>query len=156
MTEPKNEVHHVDQVEHHGHGEIKIDPTLMTDAIDGENEEHSAGVWMAFKQYPWACFWAFTMCFTIVSSPIFSIFKADFTSSRRSVYEDVRTTANITRSWNPSTCFSTVTSSLFPLSNRNTVSTSMVRDGLSRLSGRVLSFNLVNAVLSSVSSSLVL
>lgn len=39
---------------------------ILTDAVDGENHEHEMGVWEAAKQYPWACFWAFIMCFTIV------------------------------------------------------------------------------------------
>jgi len=37
------------------------------DAYDGENREHAQGTWEAFKSHPWACFWAFLMCFTIVS-----------------------------------------------------------------------------------------
>lgn len=40
---------------------------LMTDAFDGENHEHEQGVWAAAKSHPWACLWAFIMCFTIVS-----------------------------------------------------------------------------------------
>lgn len=40
---------------------------LISDAIDGENQEHDMGVWEAVKTHPWACLWAFTMCFTIVS-----------------------------------------------------------------------------------------
>ncbi|GFP59044.1 general alpha-glucoside permease [Trichoderma asperellum] len=39
---------------------------LISDAIDGENQEHDMGVWEAVKTHPWACLWAFTMCFTIV------------------------------------------------------------------------------------------
>lgn len=39
---------------------------ILADAVDGENHEHQMGVWDAAKQYPWACFWAFVMCFTIV------------------------------------------------------------------------------------------
>jgi SP family general alpha glucoside:H+ symporter-like MFS transporter len=42
---------------------------LMHDAVDGENREHETGVWAAVKGHPWACFWAFIMCFTIVSGP---------------------------------------------------------------------------------------
>jgi hypothetical protein len=45
-----------------------VDKDLMNDAFDGENREHALGVWAAAKQHPWACFWAFTMCFTIVCS----------------------------------------------------------------------------------------
>lgn len=37
------------------------------DAYAGENRQHAMGTWESFKAYPWACFWAFLMCFTIVS-----------------------------------------------------------------------------------------
>jgi SP family general alpha glucoside:H+ symporter-like MFS transporter len=43
----------------------------MNDAIQGENDEHAMGMWAAVKTHPWACLWAFTMCFTIVSLPSF-------------------------------------------------------------------------------------
>ncbi|CAI7636538.1 unnamed protein product [Penicillium bialowiezense] len=46
--------------------EVLGNQDLMNDAFDGENEEHEEGVWAAFKKHPWACFWAFIMCFTIV------------------------------------------------------------------------------------------
>ncbi|KAL4802727.1 general substrate transporter [Aspergillus unguis] len=39
---------------------------LLHNAFDGENFEHELGAWEAAKKYPWACFWAFVMCFTIV------------------------------------------------------------------------------------------
>ncbi|KAL2817195.1 general substrate transporter [Aspergillus granulosus] len=42
------------------------DADRLHDAVDGENYEHQMGVWEAAKKYPWACFWAFIMCFTIV------------------------------------------------------------------------------------------
>jgi SP family general alpha glucoside:H+ symporter-like MFS transporter len=47
----------------------------MNDALNGENREHEMGVWAAVKKHPWACFWAFTMCFTIVSLP--SVLRSD-------------------------------------------------------------------------------
>lgn len=47
--------------------EILADPDLLNDAFDGENHEHAEGLWSAAKSHPWACFWAFIMCFTIVS-----------------------------------------------------------------------------------------
>lgn len=47
-------------------GPVLADDILMNDAIDGENNEHAMTVWQAAKTYPWACFWAFMMCFTIV------------------------------------------------------------------------------------------
>ncbi|CAG8948041.1 unnamed protein product [Penicillium salamii] len=53
------------------HSEVKSSEVLgnqelMNDAFDGENEEHQEGVWAAAQKHPWACFWAFVMCFTIV------------------------------------------------------------------------------------------
>jgi SP family general alpha glucoside:H+ symporter-like MFS transporter len=42
-------------------------PDLLTEAFEGENLEHQQGVWAGVKAHPWACFWAFIMCFTIVS-----------------------------------------------------------------------------------------
>lgn len=58
----------------HGHDEkvpdgveVLDNPELMNDAFDAENREHEMGVWQAAKAHPWACFWAFVMCFTIVS-----------------------------------------------------------------------------------------
>ncbi|KAB5577891.1 maltose permease [Coniochaeta sp. 2T2.1] len=39
---------------------------INQDAYNGENYEHSLTTWVAAKAYPWACFWAFVMCFTIV------------------------------------------------------------------------------------------
>jgi SP family general alpha glucoside:H+ symporter-like MFS transporter len=47
--------------------DVLIDPNLMSSAYDGENYEHSQGLWTAVKSHPMAAFWAFTMCFTIVS-----------------------------------------------------------------------------------------
>jgi SP family general alpha glucoside:H+ symporter-like MFS transporter len=47
--------------------EVLGNKDLISDAIDGENQEHDMGVWEAVKTHPWACLWAFTMCFTIVS-----------------------------------------------------------------------------------------
>lgn len=55
-----------DQVEI-GHSGVVINPDLMNDAVDGENREHEEGLWAAVKSHPWACLWAFIMCFTIVS-----------------------------------------------------------------------------------------
>ncbi|KAF7553102.1 hypothetical protein G7Z17_g3885 [Cylindrodendrum hubeiense] len=50
------------------HDEVLANSDLMNDAFDGENREHEMGVWDAAKQHPWACFWAFIMCFTIISN----------------------------------------------------------------------------------------
>ncbi|KAL7920138.1 general substrate transporter [Trichoderma austrokoningii] len=46
--------------------EVLGNKDLISDAIDGENQEHEMGVWEAVKSHPWACLWAFIMCFTIV------------------------------------------------------------------------------------------
>ena len=46
---------------------ISVDADIMDDAVNGENREHGESLWAAVKSHPWACFWAFTMCFTIVS-----------------------------------------------------------------------------------------
>lgn len=58
------------------HPEVLAKPDLMSAAFDGENREHEMGVWEAAKSHPWACFWAFVMCFTIVSTPrpVFPVF----------------------------------------------------------------------------------
>lgn len=47
--------------------DVLANQDLMNDAFEGENHEHQQGVWEAVKAHPWACLWAFTMCFTIVS-----------------------------------------------------------------------------------------
>ncbi len=66
MMEPKNEMLQADRVEI-DHSGIVINPDLMNDAVDGENREHQEGLWASVKSHPWACLWAFIMCFTIVS-----------------------------------------------------------------------------------------
>lgn len=67
IPEPKDELtHRVAPVDTHQSG-VLINSDLMNDAVDGENREHSMGMWEAAKSHPWACFWAFTMSFTIVS-----------------------------------------------------------------------------------------
>jgi len=48
------------------HSEVLVDKDLMATAYEGENREHEMGVWEAAKSHPMACFWAFTMSFTIV------------------------------------------------------------------------------------------
>ena len=65
-VEAKGELHQgklVDVI----HSEVLGNRDLMSDAVDGENREHDMGTWEALKNYPWASFWAFIMCFTIVS-----------------------------------------------------------------------------------------
>jgi len=64
IIEPKGELHHGDQVDIH-HSEILVNPDLMSDAVDGENREHEMGMWAAVKSHPWACLYAFIMCFTL-------------------------------------------------------------------------------------------
>lgn len=60
---PKEGIGHVDA----HHSQVLADRNLMNDAFDGENLEHSMSMWAAVKTHPWACLWAFTMSFTIVS-----------------------------------------------------------------------------------------
>ncbi|KAK8102115.1 hypothetical protein PG984_015261 [Apiospora sp. TS-2023a] len=48
------------------HAEVLASSDLMNDAFDGENHEHSQGLWESIKSHPKACAWAFIMCFTIV------------------------------------------------------------------------------------------
>lgn len=55
------------------HAEVLASSDLMNDAFDGENHEHSQGLWQSVKSHPKACAWAFIMCFTIVSFlPVFT------------------------------------------------------------------------------------
>lgn len=67
VLKPKDEVHQGAEVGLPEEKEVLADPDLMNDAFDGENREHEMGLWTAVKSHPWACFWAFIMCFTIVS-----------------------------------------------------------------------------------------
>ncbi|KAH8671714.1 maltose permease [Xylariales sp. PMI_506] len=63
--EPKSEVQEAGQIAVL-HEEVLKNAELFNDAVDGENREHQMGVWEAAKTHPWACFWSFIMCFTIV------------------------------------------------------------------------------------------
>lgn len=65
-VEPKNDSLHDEKGEIR-QSEILDNANLLNEAFDGENREHEMGAWEAAKKYPWACFWAFLMCFTIVS-----------------------------------------------------------------------------------------
>lgn len=71
MSEPKTSTGVVD-VQYEGekpdaqHDKVLANSDLMNDAFDGEIREHEMGAWAAVKTHPWACFWAFIMCFTIV------------------------------------------------------------------------------------------
>ncbi|KAJ5150936.1 uncharacterized protein N7482_010188 [Penicillium canariense] len=58
--------HEVEKIDVHQSEKIFDNTDLMNDAFEGENQEHAMGVWEAVKSHPWACLWAFTMCFTIV------------------------------------------------------------------------------------------
>ncbi|KAF5987165.1 major facilitator superfamily transporter [Fusarium coicis] len=62
ILKPKEELGHAD----FDHNEVLKNNDLMHDAFDAEQREHEQGVWAAAKAHPWACFWAFIMCFTIV------------------------------------------------------------------------------------------
>lgn len=66
VVDGKHETHHAEKV-HVDHGEIVVDASIMNDAVDGENREHAMSIWAAAKKHPWACLYAFIMCFTIVS-----------------------------------------------------------------------------------------
>jgi SP family general alpha glucoside:H+ symporter-like MFS transporter len=73
MNEPRNGSFH-DQVaiedlkeKNPYHSEILVNKEIMVNAFDGETKEHEMSMMQAVKMYPMACFWAFTMCFTIVS-----------------------------------------------------------------------------------------
>lgn len=63
VDEKQAGAHHVDAP----NSKVLGDTDFMNDAFDGENEEHELGMWEAVKSHPKACFWAFIMCFTIVS-----------------------------------------------------------------------------------------
>lgn len=65
MVEPNEKLHEARHVDIH-HSEVLVNPELMSDAVDGENREHEEGMWASVKSHPWACLWAFIMCFTIV------------------------------------------------------------------------------------------
>lgn len=69
IPEKKSELEHGGHVDVL-HDEVLANAELMNDAVDGENLEHDQTVWEAAKTHPWACLWAFVMCFTIVSSPV--------------------------------------------------------------------------------------
>ncbi|OIW24577.1 general substrate transporter [Coniochaeta ligniaria NRRL 30616] len=66
INEKQDDLHdeggHVDVL----HSKVLDNSDLMNDAFDGENHEHEQTLWAAAKSHPWACFWAFTMCFTII------------------------------------------------------------------------------------------
>ncbi|KAI1840828.1 hypothetical protein JX266_012976 [Neoarthrinium moseri] len=67
--QPKSELQHGDEIAVHQSEKpeaVLANKDLMNDAFDGENHEHQEGVWESAKSHPWACFWAFIMCFTIV------------------------------------------------------------------------------------------
>lgn len=67
MGQPKSESigtsGHVDVA----HSKVLADELTMNDAFEAENAEHEQTLWQSVKSHPKACFWAFIMCFTIVS-----------------------------------------------------------------------------------------
>ncbi|PWY81504.1 maltose permease [Aspergillus sclerotioniger CBS 115572] len=65
-TTQHKEEFHGDEKADIQHSEVLANPDLLHEAFDGENREHELGVWEAAKKHPWACLWAFIMCFTIV------------------------------------------------------------------------------------------
>lgn len=95
------EVDHIDSPAYHEKGggvkhenvlddDILHHPDALASAYDGENREHSMGVWEAVKLHPMACFWAFLFCFTIVR-PLANQFWKNWA-------------ANDSRSWNHLIC----------------------------------------------------
>ncbi|KAI2785768.1 hypothetical protein POX_h09527 [Penicillium oxalicum] len=58
--------HELEKVEVEQMEKVLGDGDLLSEAAMAENKEHEMGVWEAAKKHPWACLWAFTMCFTIV------------------------------------------------------------------------------------------
>lgn len=69
-VEDVGKVHHAELNEKHAQQvELSVDANLLTHAYDAENAEHEMTAWQAVKAHPAACFWAFLMCFTIVSGP---------------------------------------------------------------------------------------
>ena len=105
VVEPKGEMHETERIDSKneaGHLELNskvlANSDLMYDAVDGENREHEQGLWAAAKEHPWACMWAFIMCFTIVSLiPVHLPLPVSGVPDNGSVLM-------IARSWNRSTC----------------------------------------------------
>lgn len=71
---PKQDVVGVDGAAAHdelqgkkNHSDILSDEELINSAVNAEAREHEMGAWEAVKLHPYACFWAFIFCFTIVS-----------------------------------------------------------------------------------------
>ncbi|EED24629.1 hexose carrier protein, putative [Talaromyces stipitatus ATCC 10500] len=64
------------------HSEVLGNADLMNDAFDGENREHEMGVWEAAKTHPWACFWAFIMCFTIIMEAFDMFLNGNFVAQK--------------------------------------------------------------------------
>lgn len=78
MNNPKmssGDIKTKDELAHGDHVDVELSeksdildgPDILNDAFDGENREHDEGLWESAKSHPWACLWAFIMCFTIVS-----------------------------------------------------------------------------------------
>ncbi|KAK2616733.1 hypothetical protein QQS21_000345 [Conoideocrella luteorostrata] len=78
IMESKEGVAHVDV----HHSTVLKNQDLMSDAFDGENREHEMGVWQAVKAYPWAAFWAFIMCFTIVMESFDMFLNGNFVAQK--------------------------------------------------------------------------
>ncbi|EEA20035.1 hypothetical protein TMatcc_000009 [Talaromyces marneffei ATCC 18224] len=81
VTKPKDEVERT-QKSYILHSEVFANGDLLTDAFDGENREHEMGVWEAAKSHPWACLWAFTMCFTIVMESFDMFLNSNFVAQK--------------------------------------------------------------------------
>lgn len=66
MASQEKDMKHDNTEIHAIHHEVLGDGDILSNAYEAENREHEMGLWEAFRTYPWACFWAFLMCFTIV------------------------------------------------------------------------------------------
>ncbi|KDN60971.1 hypothetical protein CSUB01_08806 [Colletotrichum sublineola] len=78
LDEKRAGVCHVDAV----NPKVLADADFMNDAFNGEDEEHKQGLWEAAKAHPKACFWAVTMCATIVMESFDMFLNGSFVAQR--------------------------------------------------------------------------
>lgn len=107
MASQEKDMKHDHTEIHADHHEVLEDKETLNHAYEAENREHEMALWEAIKTYPWACFWAFIMCFTIVCK-------------LHTYHFDLLTL--LSRSWNLSTCSCAAAGPLSALSSANTVS----------------------------------
>ena len=104
IVEPNEKSQHVDHVDIHT-SEVLVNPDLMSDAVEGENREHEENMWASVKAHPWACLWAFTMCFTIVSRFSRILFAVPRSQIAQTCLLQTEQHLISIRSWSRSTCF---------------------------------------------------